>query len=679
MVETIADIINKSFEDKTPGIDVVKSVSNDVKSATLDMAVSIAKSDTAKIVNTDKPGAGISPFAKTITGDNELVAKYNQYLAWMTPVEKQSFYLKAKDKPLFDKVKMLEDNYKKSKLNAAKDTILSIELSRQMIKNSHELTAIDTDKEMSDTDKIQELAKIKKNREILEIKSSMLNDPTGAGNLSGSFLGYIANKQVAADVATGFGVGALTGSLVPGVGTTTGAVGGVKLGLQAGSTISAYKEGYGTMLSDMLDEGADLPNARKAAKVGAVFYAASELTQFNKLPGGRIVAKKIAPMIIKTAIKQYGIDLVENVSQESIQRLITDASTDYAVLRSKGLSETEVMSEMGKNVGKYAKNMGEEAKGSALAFAIVGAPGKIRATHQAISTARADYKALNNVGLTGQLADEYRQVSDVLANNGIESKDIVQIKDKVRTATGQDASGVVEGGIISLAKSVQDTTGAHEAFHYLANNFGNSEQYQKALEEVKKNENVNDAQANEILAEKFAEYRKTKAPTAPIADQLFASISEGVRKVFGKEKATQKLFDAFNNGEMADEVRAKQQKSILDNHREAFNTKVKNEHFAIMDELKQSTPVMERNDMESQAEYDPLTGALHINEKTTLNKSQKDAIMQQVEISKMKIPDNKIIEVSDGNETIKLKAREVSAQLSRKLNNLLKLKDCLGR
>lgn len=338
-----------------------------------------------------------------------------------------------------------------------------------------------------------------------------------------------------------------------------------------GFSLASYAQGKGDILLSMYEQGIDILDNRDAqitATIGGTAYAALEKMQAGKIidkvsPGlsKKLISKTMGEAFKKGAIK-YVADIGENVIQEGGQAIATKMSEDIIKMQNAGLSAKEITKMLLDNSDRYGKAFMDEMQ-TAGAFAVVGLPGASAQTVRAMKT--ADKMTTDIASATGmdkkevtktiagleKAAINVEKAKEVLNNAGLNGEEIVKVVDEIRTDAGVEAEGRVVGDIIELTKLAKtDIAGEHEAFHYLSKQYGNSGEYQAALQEVIEREGTDEQNAQEILADEFAKWRKDKGVGTSTARRFFSSFTDNVKGVFVKNKETMKLFKAFNEGKI---------------------------------------------------------------------------------------------------------------------------------
>jgi len=152
-----------------------------------------------------------------------------------------------------------------------------------------------------------------------------------------------------------------------------------------------------------------------------------------------------------------------------------------------------------------------------------------------------------NEGVTSKKLVEVAKVNKLAKNYGINLNNVKGVY-KIVMPNGKKASGAYADGIVYISDSVTNTTGSHEAFHWFKEQFADNNLYDKAKAEVIKNTELRDeTEVEEYLAEEFGKYRSGKIKRGPFK-QLFNNIMGSLKKIFGKDKNTRKLWKEFESG-----------------------------------------------------------------------------------------------------------------------------------
>ncbi len=117
------------------------------------------------------------------------------------------------------------------------------------------------------------------------------------------------------------------------------------------------RQGMGDVYSALVEEGVSHETARRISPITGVAYAAVEQLQFGQLTNlaGKVTKQltdKSIKNVVRTILKEKGKDFFKEVSEEGLQKFITDVGTEIGK-RTEGLSEKEVgqfLLESGKNV-----------------------------------------------------------------------------------------------------------------------------------------------------------------------------------------------------------------------------------------------------------------------------------------------------------------------------------------
>jgi hypothetical protein len=140
----------------------------------------------------------------------------------------------------------------------------------------------------------------------------------------------------------------------------------------------------------------------------------------------------------------------------------------------------------------------------------------------------------------------------------------------ISTHDGIRAWGVYENGVAKFYKSAARGTEYHEIFHGIFNGFLNEEQRRDVLDEFKSKpgkfkdrasgkmifyEEATDEQAEERIADDFADFRLGKLPAKNLGEQIlrfFRNIIQFVRDFVNKPSKKEELFKAIDAGKFKD-------------------------------------------------------------------------------------------------------------------------------
>lgn len=198
------------------------------------------------------------------------------------------------------------------------------------------------------TQKMSDLNEAERIKELINLYNEKAENVGEGGIIRKDFAGY-APQLVGQTISgvegalAGAGAGALTGagigSVVPGAGTTagasTGALWGARVGYVAGVGSFSYDQMRGSAYSQLLDLGIPDDVAREVASDTALWQSVIEMTgtvidlaslglgsKAVKGVAGKTAGQLTAKQLIKNALKAYGINLVEETAEESIQEKI---------------------------------------------------------------------------------------------------------------------------------------------------------------------------------------------------------------------------------------------------------------------------------------------------------------------------------------------------------------------
>jgi len=135
------------------------------------------------------------------------------------------------------------------------------------------------------------------------------------------------------------------------------------------------KQGAGDTYADMIDAGVSHETAKQIAPVTGIIYASIERLQLGQLAnvGSKLTEGMVREGLKKTLVKlakEKGKDFIKEVSEEGVQRIITDLGTELG-MQAEGLSEKD----LGEIVWGEMKNMGEEMSSAAPQMLILSALG----------------------------------------------------------------------------------------------------------------------------------------------------------------------------------------------------------------------------------------------------------------------------------------------------------------
>lgn len=140
----------------------------------------------------------------------------------------------------------------------------------------------------------------------------------------------------------------------------------------------------------------------------------------------------------------------------------------------------------------------------------------------------------------------------------------------LRTRGGKEAFGKLEKGVAYIMKTGARGTEYHEAFHFVFNGFLSKAQRQELLDEFKSRAgsfkdrasgkmidyvDATDLQAEERIADDFAEFRLGKLPARTLGEKVlnfFKGILEFFKSIVTKKGKIDELFDAIETGAFAE-------------------------------------------------------------------------------------------------------------------------------
>lgn len=190
---------------------------------------------------------------------------------------------------------------------------------------------------------------------------------SGKGAVIGAVAGGVAG------VGTGMLLGGPTGEEAPlGV---IGAKTGAAIGGGTAAASFSFREGFGAMYADMIDQGVPDETAKQFANYGAIPYALIEVLQLKTAApalkeGIQAIINKTQQKVLKKAIKIYGKRLSAEVIQEMGQEVVQIAVVDIARhLSGQGI---DINADY---IKSKALRIFEVGKESIKAFALIPAPG----------------------------------------------------------------------------------------------------------------------------------------------------------------------------------------------------------------------------------------------------------------------------------------------------------------
>lgn len=187
----------------------------------------------------------------------------------------------------------------------------------------------------------------------------------------GAVIGATAGGVIG--VGAGMLLGGPTGEEAPlGV---VGAKAGAAIGGGTAAASFSFREGFGAMYADMIDQGVPDETAKQFANYGAIPYALIEVLQLKTAApalkeGIQAIINKTQQKVLKKAIKTYGKRLSAEVIQEMGQEVVQIAAVDVARhLSGQGI---DINADY---IKSKALRIFEVGKESVKAFALVPAPG----------------------------------------------------------------------------------------------------------------------------------------------------------------------------------------------------------------------------------------------------------------------------------------------------------------
>ncbi len=201
--------------------------------------------------------------------------------------------------------------------------------------------------------------------------------------LPGMIGGYwSAIDEAFAGMAMGAGLALAAGQVPPltiapeEIGTVpAGALVGGSIGLMMGSATYWYKQGAGSMLTEMLEEGYDLEISKAVASVAAIPYAIIEFLQVSQLtPGLRRgileTSKKSLQRVVLNAVKKYGKIWGQEVFEEVVQEVVQIGAKDISgILSDKGVTVEESY------IADRSRRVWDTMKDAAKSMALLPIPG----------------------------------------------------------------------------------------------------------------------------------------------------------------------------------------------------------------------------------------------------------------------------------------------------------------
>ncbi|MCP5019599.1 MAG: hypothetical protein GY938_30600 [Ketobacter sp.] len=187
----------------------------------------------------------------------------------------------------------------------------------------------------------------------------------------GAGIGAVAGGVVG--VGAGLLLGGPTGEEAPLalIGAKTGAA----VGGGTAATSFSFREGFGAMYADMIDQGVPHETAQQFANYGAIPYSLIEVLQLKTASpavkeGIQAIINKAQQKVLKKGIKLYGKRLGAEVLQEMGQEVVQIAAVDIA--RHLSGQGVDINADY---IKSQASRLFAVAKESAKAFALIPAPG----------------------------------------------------------------------------------------------------------------------------------------------------------------------------------------------------------------------------------------------------------------------------------------------------------------
>lgn len=142
-------------------------------------------------------------------------------------------------------------------------------------------------------------------------------------------------------------------------------------------------------------------------------------------------------------------------------------------------------------------------------------------------------------GKTIEQEQAVKQVREILGDD-VE----IDLVETIKTPKGEEALGSYMKGAIKIAKNPKTTTGYHEAFHWYLDTHKIDDLRDKAFDQIKKQEGLKtDLQAEEYLAEAFAEWKLLGKTPKGAVKQFLEKIWNEVKKIVGKSDDIQDLME----------------------------------------------------------------------------------------------------------------------------------------
>ena len=157
--------------------------------------------------------------------------------------------------------------------------------------------------------------------------------------LTKDLAGYLPqlDRQLQAGIggaAAGGAGGAVVGSVVPVVGTGSGAIWGARGGYVTGTGLYSYNQMRGAAFRELLAMGVDEETARMAADdegvISGLIEAGDAGVDLLTLGTGKLIGKLSGPVLrrVATALAKYGINVGSEWSEEGSQQAVTIANKD---------------------------------------------------------------------------------------------------------------------------------------------------------------------------------------------------------------------------------------------------------------------------------------------------------------------------------------------------------------
>lgn len=327
-----------------------------------------------------------------------------------------------------------------------------------------------------------------------------------------------------------------------------GALIGGKIGLMLGSATYWYKQGAGSMLTEMLEEGYDLEVSKNVASVAAIPYAIIEFLQVSQLtPGLRSTilqtSKDSLKRVVLNAVKKYGKiwgqEIFEEVVQEGIQIGTKDIS---GILSGKGVTVEESY------IADRSRRVWETLKDAAKSMALLPIPG---ATIDVYTGARAVAEVVEKPPVEPEVAPEAPPTVAVKPPAKIAEKP-PEVAPKPITPAEPTADGKAE---LSSLFSTQDKTVEHK----FPIKDGNASFFEEAAGDIFR-EMTKDTPDGAYIAEKIHKLKQFSKMNKATVDQTVEAkerLKEGQLEVY--EKALSNLKAQLNASEVGNRQPVMQQ------------------------------------------------------------------------------------------------------------------------